>query len=139
MQHMNLMCRPPRFYADLVHAQQTGSDAIFKQQADVESMCDFILSCVLGRKMQRRQHGAQKDLQQFDSPKKEQTRRGAACLDTAYSSSSDEEETLPKKPVPETTKRKRRGLELLVEDDEMAAPSTSKRKKPQKKGKDKKK
>ena len=144
------LVQDPERYAELVEASETGSDAVFKKNADIESMRDFIVSSVLGRQHQRSKQPTRKYLlKQFDSPTKRADVKASRMPSSAFSShssqsSSDEERENPKRTTNENRgkskpKRFRQGLELLVHDEE-DVPTTSKTtiKKTPKKGKDKK-
>ena len=48
------LVQDPEQSAQLVEALETSSDAVFKKNADIESMRDFIVSSVLGRKAPER-------------------------------------------------------------------------------------
>lgn len=52
----------PDEYAELVEANDTGSDSVFKQNGDIESIRDFIVSSVFGRKKKKLRNGSRKDL-----------------------------------------------------------------------------
>ena len=57
------LVQDPERYAELVEASETGSDAVFKKNSDIESMRDFIVSSVLGRQHQRSKQPAQRSPQ----------------------------------------------------------------------------
>lgn len=129
----------PEEYADLVEAEDTGSDSVFKQNGDIESMRDFIVSSVLGRKKKKVVTGSRKHLLKlFDSPTKETSevrmRLKPTRLSTPSSSSSEnEEEEQP--PVQSTSnkgrnkrKKHKNDLELLAADEE-SVPITKGKKK----------
>lgn len=91
------LVQDPERYAELVEASETGSDAVFKKNADIESMRDFIVSSVLGRKHERGKQPARKDLlKQFDSPTK---RANVKASSHTSESSSDDEEEIPKRSI----------------------------------------
>lgn len=82
------LVRNPENYADLVEADETGSDRKFKNSKDIQSMRDFIVADVLGNSKPKPAAYARKDLlKQFDYPTKALTGRETP---TILSSSSDE-------------------------------------------------
>lgn len=133
----------PDEYAERVQADDTGSDSVFKENGDIESMRDFILSSVFGRKKKKRMSGSRKDLlKQFDSPTKGASKvrvplRSPPSPDSSKSS-SDNEEAEQQPPVESTSKKARKkrrknniGLELLAADEEALTNPKSKTKKKQ--------
>ena len=84
------LIRNPENYAELVEADQTGSDSVFKHNKDIQSMRDFVVADVLGKSMPKPATYARKDLlKQFDSPRKTVTVRGSTSQITASSSEQE--------------------------------------------------
>jgi len=127
------LIQDPESYAELVEAEDTGSDSVFKQNGDIESMRNFIVSSVLGKRRKKPAKGSRKDLlKQFDSPAK-RGKQSRVPQETSSSPQSSETEEAVAEAVPDmmskpAKKRKKNvGLQLLAADE--AAMTTTKNKK----------
>ena len=91
----------PESYAELVEAEDTGSDSVFKQNGDIESMRNFIVSSVLGKHRKKPAKASHKDLlKQFDSPVK-RGKQSRVPPETRSSPQSSETEETVAQPVPD--------------------------------------
>jgi hypothetical protein len=122
--------RNPETYAEIVEAEDTGSDAIFKKNADIESMRDFIVASVIGKSKPKAQSPARRHLlKHFDSPSKSPNSKEivAPVSLSSYASCSSDEETSTQ-PKTKVEKRTRNALEELADDELDLTPKPKKKK-----------